>query len=346
MRTATTTVVNAAASPAPAKNAAPKVLANLTTQQAAALTPKPASETAAAAIATAFREAFDGIVDSSRDIDAAKDGVTQATEAGDGVRERVLVRTAKASREAEWTADQINSVKRADLIADWSKGRNYTPKSIGQFATEVAQAMHPSARDHVESALTLSRTMWEQEREAAAAARKAGTTPDETLKNAFKKRYHMVAGSSGILASHIKADMVDKHGKPVHPHMTHEIAADPHELASVNAGVAQNSAKRAASVVNRTLETLNELAKDFPEPNLQAAIKSLANATTERLASARNMLVREQAPRAPMPTTPAPKPTKAPATTSAPSADQVAEASDALLALLADPAILAKLLRK
>lgn len=349
MKTATklsTTVSETAVSPT--KIPAGKVLANLTTQQVAALTVTPTSETAAAAIASAFKAAFDGIVDASRTLDTAKQGVRDADDAGDSVKERVLVNAAKVSREKGFTADQLNSVKRADLIADWSKGRNYTPGSLSQFATEIARAMHPSARDHVESALTLSRTLWEQERDAAKVARLAKTEVIEPLKDAYSKRYQMFVGSTGMLAAHVKADAVHKKtGLPEHPHLTHELAADPHALAEANADASQGSEKRAASVVNRALETLNELAKDFPEPNLQAAIKSLANATTERLASARNTLIREQAPRTPSPVAPpAPKPAPAKASTNAPSADQVAEASDALLALLADPAILAKLLRK
>lgn len=188
----------------------------------------------------------------------------------------LLAKLAKLAIAGKFTADQVASARK-EAVEAWLKGRNFTPKSLGQFALECEKAMHPKAREHVEDALRISRKAWNAERKAVAEAKAEGDdAPEETLKRAFTRPYAMATGMIGALVPDAKG--VVKYD--------HTVAMDPHALAEARSVQQAVNANRAARIVAKAAEDLAGILASFPDEFLAEAIDALAEVSKDTLEGA------------------------------------------------------------
>jgi hypothetical protein len=159
------------------------------------------------------------------------------------------------SAEQEFEADKISDAATAAL-AQWKGAHNLVPTSLAQFAVELRRAMHPSARDYVVDALEDSRELWEQ----------SAQTDGHPLRKAFAKRYHMVAGSKGVLQAHIDADKpAPKAGTPDKRIATdHGDASDPYAIAGAKQAADKVDPKAAARVIAKLVKAIEAIKAEFP----------------------------------------------------------------------------------
>jgi hypothetical protein len=219
---------------------------NMSAAEIAAVTPK--DETQINVITKAVMDAF-------TTLNPADDAVTDATNAATGLRERLLGECAVLSAEQEFEADKISDAATAAL-AQWKGAHNLVPTSLAQFAVELRRAMHPSARDYVVDALEDSRELWEQ----------SAQTDGHPLRKAFAKRYHMVAGSKGVLQAHIDADKpAPKAGTPDKRIATdHGDASDPYAIAGAKQAADKVDPKAAARVIAKLVKAIEAIKAEFP----------------------------------------------------------------------------------
>jgi hypothetical protein len=219
---------------------------NMSAAEIAAVTPK--DETQINVITKAIMDAF-------TTLNPADDAVTDATNAATGLRERLLGECAVLSAEQEFEADKISDAATAAL-AQWKGAHNLVPTSLAQFAVELRRAMHPSARDYVVDALEDSRELWEQ----------SAQTDGHPLRKAFAKRYHMVAGSKGVLQAHIDADKpAPKAGTPDKRIATdHGDASDPYAIAGAKQAADKVDPKAAARVIAKLVKAIEAIKAEFP----------------------------------------------------------------------------------
>lgn len=273
---------------------------NMSAAEAKALTPKPDSETQTSVITKAIIDAFNTLKPAD---DAAQDAATEAA----GVREQVMGDMAVLSAAEDWSADHITDAAKA-AVEQWKGAHNLVSASLAQFAVELRRAMHPSARDYVVDAFADSREQWEQ----------SSQTDGHPLRKAFAKRYHMVAGSKGVLQAHIDADMpAPKAGTPDKRIATdHGDASDPYAIAGAKQSAERADPKAAARVIAKLVKAIETLKAEFPVGGLDdmlliamdldadtfakaKAKAAIEAAKAERKAKARTMLA-----------APAPAPTK------------------------------------
>jgi hypothetical protein len=221
---------------------------NMSAAEVLAITPKPDDETQVSVITKAIMDAF-------TTLNPADDAVTDATNAATGLRERLMGELALLSAEEEFEADKIADAATAALT-QWKGAHNLVPTSLAQFAVELRRAMHPSARDYVIEAIEDSREQWEQSSQA----------DGHPLRKAFAKRYHMVAGSKGILQAHIDADKpAPKAGTPDKRIATdHGDASDPYAIAGSKQTAERSDPKAAARVIAKLVKALEAIKLEFP----------------------------------------------------------------------------------
>lgn len=236
---------------------------NMSAAEVKALTPTPEAETEASVITKAIMGVFDLYADPAFASD-------DATEALAGARERLLLDAAELSIAGDWDAKHFVTGKTGDVLdaalEAWSKGKNRLPTTLAQFKVELRRAVHPSARAYVEDAYNDTRDAWDAERADAKAAKAAGTKHDAPLMKAFAKRYHMWAGSKGVLQAHIDADKpAPKAGTPDKRLAgDHEDAADPHTIAGAKQAAERHDPKAAARVIAKLCKAIEEIRQEFP----------------------------------------------------------------------------------
>src|SRR6185503_5888572 len=157
--------------------------------------------------------------------------------------------------------------------------------SLAQFAVELRRAMHPSARDYVVDAIANSRDQWEQ----------SSKSEDHPLRKAFAKRYHMVAGSKGILQAHIDVDMpAPKAGTPDKRIATdHGDASDPYAIAGAKQQADKADPKAAARMIAKLVKALQAIETEFPVPAIGQMISFAAALDATPLANAKNAKMQE-----------------------------------------------------
>lgn len=221
---------------------------NMSAAEVLAITPKPDDETQVSVITKAIMDAF-------TTLNPADDAVTDATNAATGLRERLMGELALLSAEEEFEADKISDAATAAL-AQWKGAHNLVPTSLAQFTVELRRAMHPSARDYVIEAIADSREQWEQSSQAEG----------HPLRKAFAKRYHMVAGSKGVLQAHIDADKpAPKAGTPDKRIATdHGDASDPYAIAGSKQTAERSDPKAAARVIAKLVKAIEAIKAEFP----------------------------------------------------------------------------------
>jgi hypothetical protein len=221
---------------------------NMSAAEVKAVTPTPEAETQVGVITKAIMDAF-------TTLNPADDAATDAANAATGVRERLMGELALLSAEQDFEADKISDAATAAL-AQWKGAHNLVPTSLAQFAVELRRAMHPSARDYVVDALENSRELWEQ----------SSQTEGHPLRKAFAKRYHMVAGSKGILQAHIDADKdAPKAGTPDKRIATdHGDASDPYAIAGAKQSADKADPKAAARVIAKLVKAIEAIRQEFP----------------------------------------------------------------------------------
>jgi len=221
---------------------------NMTAAEIAAVTPKPESEEQTRVITKAIMDAFNTLKPAD---DAAEDAAMEAA----GVRERIMGEMALLSAEQEFEADHIADAATAALT-QWKGAHNLVSTSLAQFAVELRRAMHPSARDYVVEAFEDSRGHWQESAESEG----------HPLRKAFAKRYHMVAGSKGILQAHIDADKdAPKPGTPDKRIATdHGDASDPYAIAGAKQQAERVDPKAAARVIAKLVKAIEAIKAEFP----------------------------------------------------------------------------------
>jgi hypothetical protein len=221
---------------------------NMTAAEVKAVTLTPDDQTQINVITKAIMDAF-------TTLNPADDAATDAANAATGVRERLMGELALLSAEQEFEADKISDAATAAL-AQWKGAHNLVPTSLAQFAVELRRAMHPSARDYVVDALEDSRELWEQ----------SAQTDGHPLRKAFAKRYHMVAGSKGVLQAHIDADKpAPKAGTPDKRIATdHGDASDPYAIAGAKQSAERHDPKAAARVIAKLCKAIEAIRQEFP----------------------------------------------------------------------------------
>jgi hypothetical protein len=274
---------------------------NMTAAEVLAITPKPDSETQVSVITKAIMDAF-------TTLNPADDAVTDATNAATGLRERLMGELALLSAEEEFEADKIADAATAALT-QWKGAHNLVPTSLAQFAVELRRAMHPSARDYVIEAIQDSREQWEQSSQAEG----------HPLRKAFAKRYHMVAGSKGVLQAHIDADKpAPKAGTPDKRIATdHGDASDPYAIAGAKQSADKADPKAAARVIAKLVKALQAIETEFPAPAIGQMISFAAALDATTLANAKNVKMAAMHRAAKAKPAPAVAPAKAKATESA-----------------------------
>lgn len=273
---------------------------NMTAAEVAAVTPKPDSETQVGVITKAIMDAFTTLKPAD---DAAEDAATEAA----GVRERVMGEMALLSAEQEFEADHIGDAATAALV-QWKGAHNLVSTSLAQFAVELRRAMHPSARDYVVEAFEDSRELWN----------KSSQAEGHPLRKAFAKRYHMVAGSKGVLQAHIDADKpAPKAGTPDKRIATdHGDASDPYAIAGAKQAVERVDPKAAARVIAKLVKAVEAIKAEFPVGELDEILLLAMDLDADTFAKAKAKAAIEAAKAAKRrnvltaPATPAAAPTK------------------------------------
>jgi len=245
---------------------------NMSAAEVLAITPKPDDETQVSVITKAIMDAFNTL-------NPADDAVTDATNAATGLRERLLGECALLSAEQEFEADKISDAATAAL-AEWKGAHNLVPTSLAQFAVELRRAMHPSARDFVIEAVESSRDFWED----------SAQTDGHPLRKAFAKRYHMVAGSKGILQAHIDADKpAPKAGTPDKRIATdHGDASDPYAIAGAKQNADKADPKAAARVIAKLVKAIEAIKLEFPVGKLDDMLLIAVDLDAEVFAKAKS----------------------------------------------------------
>jgi hypothetical protein len=270
---------------------------NMSAAEVKALTPKPDSETQVGVITKAIMDAF-------TTLKPADDAVVDATTEAAGVRERVMGEMAQLSADEDWSADHITDAAKA-AVEQWKGAHNLVSASLAQFAVELRRAMHPSARDYVVDAFADSREQWEA----------SGQTEAKPLQKAFAKRYHMVAGSKGVLQAHIDADKAPpKPGEADKRLATgHDDASDPYAIAGAKQAVERVDPKAAARVIAKLVKAVEAIKAEFPvgeldeilllamdlDANTFAKAKAKAAIEAAKAAKRRSVLTAPAAPAAP-----------------------------------------------
>lgn len=242
----------------------------------------PEDETQMGVITDAIMAAYDEFADPQF---AADD----ANEAALGSRERIMIRMAELSEHDGWLAKYTDGACDAAL-AKWSVGKNRLPTTIAQFKVELRRAIHPSARNHVADAIAESQDVWQAEVDEARIAREAdkNAKPERPLLKAFAKRYHMVAGSKGMLQAHIDAD-TKKNAK-----VTHDIANDAHALAEAHQSeAAQPSATAAARTIAKLVEAIRVIRSEYPVAELDEMLEIAEGIDADTLKNAKAKADRE-----------------------------------------------------
>jgi hypothetical protein len=245
------------------------------------------------------KRAFTGVIErvlkASTAIDDAKADVGVKTEAQNGLRVTLLCDIATAAVAGNWSHDHavagLNAAIEAYATAyNASHNLPLNTASLKQFAGECGRAIHPKAREHVAAEFAKADDLWAAEGDVIDAA-KAKAIADETkfrradvdtpLRDRFKRKYHMVVGSNGLLAARANENLA-------------ELADSPEMLAEQLDTNDRQDHKRAARAIAKAVATIEEIADEFPSQRWDVTIKFLKGIKPETLVTFRDAQKREQ----------------------------------------------------
>ena len=233
----------------------------------------PEAQTQQGVITAAVMAAYDEFVTPTITTATLREDVGKALNAEHGVRAKLAIRLAGLAITGNWGEDNIvDAVKAAS--EKWAKGRNAVPTTLAQFSVELKRAMHPKAREHVETAFTLARNAFAAERKAADAeiAKDPKAKPDMPLNKMFSRAYQCAIGSKGMLAAHI-SDMPE--------------AVDPHMLAEARSFDERTDTSKAARRFDKIMAQLKELHDEFPARELATILSYAGKINKKALDAAR-----------------------------------------------------------
>jgi hypothetical protein len=263
----------------------PKTLPNKQAAPAQSVVAKPHANVTQAQ--SAFDKCIARFTSSQLDVGKARDALSEANEGERGVRVTLLIELAKASTTGDWSIDHAKMGVEAAIEA-FAKTANdtRTVATLKQFASECYRAIHPQAREHVEATFTEADELWDAEGERIDTARdeaKASGTKfqrdsvDTPLRDAFKRKYHMVVGSNGMLAARAAKDE-DRQA----------LAEVPEMLAQAVMSDERADQKRAARMIARAVSVIEEISDEFPSDRWDVAIKFLKGIDADKLVAFRN----------------------------------------------------------
>lgn len=218
-------------------------------------------------ITTAAKAVMDDIIgkyassDNKRSL--AKGDYDKASEAHDGTRTSLILTIVKAAIDGDWAVQY--AMQGVDLaIAAYRDGRNSTEDTLNQLRSEIERAIHPKAREHVESDLTRARDMWAEEtawtKQARDAAKAEGKTfkkenVDTPLHDSFAKSYHAVFQKGGLLDARAQAETPED-----------EVIFDNlQDFCLARGKKMRRDPKRCANLVKQALKSLEIVADEYPE---------------------------------------------------------------------------------
>lgn len=123
------------------------------------------------------------------DRSAANDVYTAAREESASVRVKALITVSDAAFRAKWESELIETAVEA-VKAEFNPKDGKKNTSVNTFASELRNAMRPGIRGHVGEMFDVAALAWGAEADA----------DDKPLREAFKRRYHMVVGKMFALA--------------------------------------------------------------------------------------------------------------------------------------------------
>jgi hypothetical protein len=229
----------------------------------AVATPKPVDP-----ITTAAKAVMDDIIGKYAKSDQtkglAKSDFDKASDAHDGTRVSLILTIVKAAIENEWNEVQY-VMQGVDLaIAAYRDERNSTEDTLTQLRSEIERAIHPKAREHVESDLTRAREMWAEETAATKVARDEAKAAgksfkkddvDTPLHDSFAKSYHAVFQKGGLLDARAGATTPEDEA----------IFDSLEDFCEARGKKLRRDPKRCANLVRQALKSLEIVADEYPE---------------------------------------------------------------------------------
>ena len=244
----------------------------------------------------AFSATIGRIAKASNDVSEARIASDNAGLAQVGVRQTILCELALAATEGKISQEHAKAgidaaIAAYEAAANDKKAAEKTVGTLKQFARECLLAMHPKAREHVAEAFDEATRLWDEEGERidelkaeakAKGVKKFVVDPkDAPLRTAFKRKWHMVAGSTGLLAARASDD-ADKAA----------LAEAPEMLANAVAHDERIDAKRAAKAIKRVLDVIEDVAEEFPHNSWDTVLRFLNGLDAKKLADYRAKEVR------------------------------------------------------
>jgi hypothetical protein len=224
----------------------------------------------------------------------ASDALKGATDNDMSVKEALMRELADLAIKGNWDMDHAKEGMKAAIAAYKAND----PKTVGtltQFAKECERVIHPLAREHVADAFDEAQRLWDAEGAKIAAADKAVKDAKEAgekierphvdtpLRDAFKRKWHMVVGSTGLLASRAS----DSEARS-------SAAVDAHLLADVVVHDERTDATRAARAIKRAVDTIEDIAAEFPSDRWDTVIRFLSALDPKSLKRMRDVQTRQR----------------------------------------------------
>jgi hypothetical protein len=265
----------------------PKTLPNTTTKPAQTVQAKPHAHVLAAQ--AAFDACITRFTSEQINVGKARDSLNEANDAERGMRETLLCELAVAATAGDWSLDHAKMGVDAAIAAfDDTANDKKTVGTLRTFASECYRCIHPDAREHVKATFEQAHELWDAETAAAKTAKEAGESVETPLRDAFKRVYHMVVGSNGLLATRAA---VDAKGKP--DEARRELAEVPEMLAQALETDERRDHKRAARMIAKAVETIETIAGEFPSPRWDTVIQFLGGITPDKLVAYRDAQMRQ-----------------------------------------------------
>jgi hypothetical protein len=232
----------------------------------------------------AFGKVIVKFTSSQMDVDATKAAHDKQVNEHGSAKVKLIVSLAEIALKHGWehkyALDGIEKAIEAYEAAANNGGKAMRASSLRQFATECGRALHPKAREHVAADFARADKLWDAEGERVTKARddakEAGekfVKPETPLRDAFKRKYHMVIGSNGILANRASKDPEKQ-----------ELAEAAVDLAETVIGDERRDAKRAAKAIEKAVQTIEDIASEFPHPDWAKVVKFLSGVDKDELA--------------------------------------------------------------
>jgi len=223
----------------------------------------------------AFKSIIAKFTASDMDVTKAKEGYTAEVDRHGSAKVALLTGLAEIAEKQNWSHKYaLQGIEAA--IAEYEKGRNgLRASSLRQFATECGRAIHPEARKHLKADFAKVERLWKAEGDRIAEARQEAKdnktkyeAPETPLRDAFKRQYHAVIGSTGVAATRIGDEKAKVAGDA-------ELAASPLDLADAVISDDKRDTKRAGQALAKACTVIREVAEEFPDKRFETVLKFL-----------------------------------------------------------------------